>query len=224
MKKLLSTTTLLMLSLIAYAQQNVTRFLGIPVDGTKTEMIRNLEKKGYQYNPSTDILTEEFNGAKTIIFIGTNNNKVCRIILADKYHTDEQSIKLRFNKLCEQFTNNPKYISLQDYTIPEDEDISYEIIVHKKSYQAGFYQLPTTIDSVDIVQKFTKALGSEYTSEQLANPSKELEDEILKLSTEYLLEDCSKRPVWFMISDLYGEYYITMFYDNEYNRANGEDL
>ena len=33
-----------------------------------------------------------------------------------------------------------------------------------------------------------------------------------------------KKPVWFMISENYGQYYITMFYDNEYNRANGEDL
>lgn len=32
------------------------------------------------------------------------------------------------------------------------------------------------------------------------------------------------KPVWFMISEHYGKYYITMFYDNEYNRANGEDL
>ena len=33
-----------------------------------------------------------------------------------------------------------------------------------------------------------------------------------------------KKPVWFMISKYLNMYYITMFYDNEYNRANGEDL
>ncbi len=32
------------------------------------------------------------------------------------------------------------------------------------------------------------------------------------------------KPVWFRICKFYGEYYITMFYDNEYNHANGEDL
>ena len=32
------------------------------------------------------------------------------------------------------------------------------------------------------------------------------------------------KPVWFRICESYGEYYITMFYDNEYNHANGEDL
>ncbi len=41
----------------------------------------------------------------------------------------------------------------------------------------------------------------------------------------YALEKIEKKPVWFMISEEeYGKYYITMYYDNEYNRANGEDL
>lgn len=39
-----------------------------------------------------------------------------------------------------------------------------------------------------------------------------------------MIELYTNKTVWFMISDLYGKYYITMFYDNEYNRANGEDL
>lgn len=40
----------------------------------------------------------------------------------------------------------------------------------------------------------------------------------------YALSKVVKKPVWFMISESYGEYYITMYYDNEYNKANGEDL
>jgi len=30
--------------------------------------------------------------------------------------------------------------------------------------------------------------------------------------------------VWFKIFEMLGEYYIIIYYDNEYNRANGEDL
>ncbi len=33
-----------------------------------------------------------------------------------------------------------------------------------------------------------------------------------------------KKSVWFMISELYGKYFITMFYDNEWNHSDGEDL
>lgn len=30
------------------------------------------------------------------------------------------------------------------------------------------------------------------------------------------------KPVWFIINENYGKYYITMYYDNEHNKANGE--
>ena len=70
-------------------------------------------------------------------------------------------------------------------------------------------------------------LLSKYTEEQLEHPTAEIETEIAAVRLRRKLEDfysCSKRPVWFMISDFYGKYYIIMYYDNEYNRANGEDL
>ena len=38
------------------------------------------------------------------------------------------------------------------------------------------------------------------------------------------METMFMKPVWFRICESYGEYYITMFYDNENNHANGEDL
>lgn len=144
-------------------------------------------------------------------------------MVADANNVDERAIQIRFNRLCEQFANNPKYISLQDYTIPEDENISYEITVHKKRYEAVFYQQSAAIDTIAIGEKLQSILLSKYTEEQLANPTEEVQSEIIKLSMEYV-ENYLKRPVWFMISDYYGKYYISMFYDNEYNRANGEDL
>ena len=131
MKKLLSTTMLLMLSIMAYAQHDVTRFLGIPVDGSKDEMVRKLKEKGFRNDLTTEALVGEFNGANVNVFVATNNNKVCRIMVADANTVDERSIQIRFNRLCEQFANNPKYITFQVYTIPEDEDIAYETVVHK---------------------------------------------------------------------------------------------
>ncbi len=209
-----------MLSIIAYAQQDVTQFLGIPIDGSKTGMVRKLKEKGYQNDPTTDVLVGEFNGTDVHIHVVTNNNKVCRIMVSDANTTNERSIQIRFNRLCEQFANNPKYVSLQDYKIPEDEDIAYEITVHKKRYEAVFYQKAAT-DTTVIKEKILPELLTKYKAEQLANPTDEIAPEIIKLSMEYIY---SKRPVWFMISDYNGEYYISMFYDNEYNRAHGEDL
>ena len=182
---------LLAFAIAVYAQQEktVTQFLGIPVDGSKTEMIRKLQAKGFQHTEAAEFrgadLEGEFNGQDVYIAVVTNNNKVYRIAVRDKNQIDETNIKIRFNKLCSQFANNPKYISLQDYTIPESEDIGYEMSIHKKRYEAAYYQRPLT-------------------------------------------SDYEKRSVWFMIRAgegiLHGTYNIFLYYDNEYNQANGEDL
>ena len=218
MKNLFLMTMSLLFSMAAHAQQDVTRFLGIPVDGSKSEMIHRLKEKGFQYNQSTGALRGEFNGLEVDIYVVTTKNKVSRIMVADVNTVDETNIRIRFNNLCEQFADNPKYTSLADNCmIPEDEDISYEMTVHKKRYEAIFYQ---KTDTIAVAKMLMSALSPKYTTEQLANPTEELQSEMVKLSIEYLM----KRPVWFMISDFQGKYYITMYYDNEYNRANGEDL
>lgn len=144
-------------------------------------------------------------------------------MVSDANNVDERAIQIRFNRLCEQFTNNSKYMSLEEgQTIPDGEDISYEITVHKKRYEAVFYQKP---DKSIATEKMKAELLAKYTKEQLENlTEKDLQSELLKLTTEYLQEVYLKKSVWFKISDYHGEFYITMYYDNECNRANGEDL
>lgn len=210
---------LLISSLFIYAQQDVTKFLGIPVDGSKSEMIQKLKAKGYTSSPlDKDVLVGEFNGADVNIHVVTNNNKVYRIMICDVNNIDERAIQIRFNRLCEQFVNNSKYSSLplEEYMIPDDEDISYEITVHKKRYEAVFYQKTDET----FMAKQIEAAFPQYTKEQLANPSEELRAEIVNFVTQYI----SKKTVWFMINERLGKYCITMYYDNEYNNANGEDL
>lgn len=210
---------LLISSLFIYAQQDVTKFLGIPVDGSKSEMIQKLKAKGYTSSPlDKDVLVGEFNGADVNIHVVTNNNMVYRIMICDVNNIDERAIQIRFNRLCEQFVNNSKYSSLplEEYMIPDDEDISYEITVHKKRYEAVFYQKTDET----FMAKQIEAAFPQYTKEQLANPSEELRAEIVNFVTQYI----SKKAVWFMINERLGKYCITMYYDNEYNNANGEDL
>ena len=213
----------LLFSISVYAQKDVTQFLGIPVDGSKWEMIQKLKEKGFRSTTvDKEILEGEFNGGQVYVNIGTNNNKVYRIMLSDVAKSGETDIRLRFNKLCRQFANNPKYFSLRDdQIIPEDEDISYEISAHEKRYEADFYQKP---DSAVTKKRIETILLSKYTEEQLENPTEEIQSEINHFIWEYSLEVLYKKSVWFMISEIRGKYYISMFYDNEYNRANGEDL
>ncbi|ROT11265.1 hypothetical protein [Muribaculum intestinale] len=210
----------------AYAQKDVTQFLGIPIDGSKSAMIQKLKAKGFKANSyREDVLEGEFNGMDVNVHIGTNGDKVCRIMVCDANPVDERSIKIRFNNLCRQFKKNPKYMSMDDYIIPDDEDISYAITVNNKRYEAIFYQRPVELSDTTLIQeKIIPILTEKYTPEQLANPTGEMKSEMMKKALEYMIELYTNKPVWFMISDLYGKYYITMFYDNEYNRANGEDL
>lgn len=225
---LLSTVMSFLISIIVYAQQEVTTFLGIPVDGSKSEMMQKLKDKGFKPFPDEpDILTGEFNGGDVLLAVGTNNNKVWRIGVVDTYHTSATDIRIRFNKLCRQFQNNKKYMAMSysGYEIPEEEDIAYEITVNDKRYEAAYYQLPTMLnDSVALRKAIQPILLRKFTEEQLANPTEEIENEIERTLSEYLVDNYTHRIVWFMISSSYGEYYITMFYDNKYNQANGEDL
>ena len=65
MKNLLLSVALMIVSISSYAQEkDVTKFLGIPIDGTKSEMIAKLKGKGFtQVNYDQNIILEgEFNG------------------------------------------------------------------------------------------------------------------------------------------------------------------
>lgn len=147
-------------------------------------------------------------------------------MVADNNTVDEAQIKIRFNNLVSQFENNKRYIPHDKFTLSDEEDISYEMTVHNKSYEALFYQVPNMekADTLALQKKVLSELLSKYTEAELKNPSEEITKEIqntaIKIGTELML----MKPVWFKIVRVNGEYYICMFYDNEYNRSHGEDL
>ncbi len=224
MKKFLSVVLMLTLSVAMYAQKDVTKFLGIPVDGTKSAMIQKLKAKGFTYNSVTDMLEGEFNGSQVQISVVTNRNKVYRIFIADKYTCDESDIKIRFNNLCHQFENNAKYIGDENQTISDDEDISYEMLVNKKRYQAVYFQ---KLDDKMIDKYINAQLLTKYTAEQLADTSQVMQDKVssdkLAYGWDYIKNNKSK-TVWFMINSELGSYRILMYYDNDYNKSDGDEL
>lgn len=229
MKQILTLGIALMLSVATFAQKNVTQFLGIPIDGTKSAMIQKLKAKGFTYNASDDVLSGQFNGRSVNLHVVTNNNKVYRIMVADAVGTSEGEIKIRFNTLCSQFSKNDKYVPQNvfgEYELSDDEDISYEMSVHDKRYQAAYYQI-AEVDK-DTTGFTLWALGkfkAKYTEEQAQNLSEEdVQRFMIELLMDYVNEKISHKSVWFMISEHFGRYYINIFYDNEKNQANGEDL
>lgn len=202
---------------------SVTTFMGIPVDGSKQEMISRLKSKGFKESTEGNGgLSGEFNGRNVNLNIVTYHDKVYRIVVSDDEASDERSIQIRFNNLCSQFEKNERYISPEDYRIPDDEDIAIQSFLYKKRYQAVFYQIP---DSEEFVKNYLLVnMIQKYSLEELGRLHKERKEEIADELRKALLDACYKMPVWFMISGDKDEYRIVMYYDNEYNRANGEDL
>jgi hypothetical protein len=118
--------------------------------------------------------------------------------------------------------NNNRYSTQSDsiiskFNIPEDEDISYEMKVNKKRYEAVFYQKAVKYDSLTMEKDLL--LAKEERTDQEYEKVNDLIFEIMKVSIDAL-----NKQVWFMIKEDSGEYRIVIFYENVYNKANGNVL
>ena len=236
MKKLIfSLLVFLTLSINAQDFESV-KFMGIPVNGTKENMISQLEQKGFKYDAKSDYLDGKFNGEDAIIYVGTNKDVVDRIMVTYINPISETDIKIKFNRLVRQFENNEKYFSLlEDQSIDDDVDISYDISIKKKRFQASYHQCYTKaeIDALktlinDNYETFMDnfAKSSELKESGLSFDGTR-EENINAIAALMGMAYMMKNDVWFMISEsktMYNHYMITMFYDNLSNRPNGEDL
>ena len=145
---------------------------------------------------------------------------------------NETDIRIHFNRLCQQFNNNKHYFAIKNQEIPDDADISHDIIVNEKRYEASFYQDVdiSAVDTTACMLQVKEIMSNSYSQEELKNPTEEMFSKIYEmykvLYFARLLEVAEKKCVWFMITYYKGidQYGITMYYDNGYNQANGEDL
>lgn len=217
-----------LMSVTMLAQGDVTTFLGIPVDGTESEMRQKLISKGFV--PKTvgrdEFLAGEFNGTQVLVSIITNHNRVWRIALLDEYGQDEANIKIRFNRLVNQFENNERYMAAGNYTLSDDEKISYEMLVNNKIYQAVFYQDLDVekMDSSAVQEKIRNGLLGKFTEEELQQPSEEVKEVLRNILLDMIQNKLSTKPVSFRIVKDVVRYKILMCYDNVLNQAHGEDL
>ncbi len=179
MKRFITSIICSLCILNAYCQKDITTFLGIPVDGYKNEMKQKLIEKGFEYCKDTDgeHFEGEFNGTDVILFLNTNNNKIWRIMLCDAQLSNEADIKIRFNNLCSQFENNGKYMFVEKgrYTIPDNEDISYEMSVNNKRFDAYYFQNidEKKVDTIAVHEQIKHKILEKYTQEELDNPTEE---------------------------------------------------
>ena len=234
MKRLLSFVIgmFVMYTLVFGQSEGTLKFLGIPVDGSKSEMVAALKDKGFRYDSNSGFLVGDFNGRESHIWVVENHGKVYRVVVFDANTSDEGQIRIRFNNLIHQFENsNGKYYYInQNDKIPEDEDISYEISVNNKQYSAEFIYNPLygndelrnrlVNEAVEEIKLSSEKKGITY--EEFYS-DKDLYNQLVSSVTDKIIQ-MSKGSVWFKIFEHYGKYYIGLYYDNLLNAPNGEDL
>lgn len=143
MKKFFVTFILSLFAITLFAQKDVTKFLGFPVDGPYNEMRQHLLNKGFRsdYDDGQEQFKGMFNGVKVEITVMTCGQNVCRVIVEDDDDMGEYGIKKRFNTLVGQFENNGNYTpAQQNQRLPEGERVWNEMMYNGKVYKAVFYQ------------------------------------------------------------------------------------
>ena len=234
MKKIALLFALLLFSFPALGQannDNTLTFLGIPVDGSKSAMISALRAKGFTYNRTRDVLTGEFNGQNSMVIIHENHGKVDRVYVVNQSGTRSPSqARIQYNTLLHQLNDSEKYISFDENNpIPEDEDISYEMSVNGKAYNATFYLSPL-YNNDEMIEVLASEIGKEIFQDYEDGKIEELTEEIFQeLSLQRLMMKMYEMTrdggaVWFSLEKLNGEYHVAIFYDNLKNRPHGEDL
>lgn len=235
MRQLFLIIGITLISVLLKAENYPTKFLGIPIDGTKQEMINRLEEKGFIYNEEQDWLSGEFNGKEVIIYISTKNRKVYGISVRYRYFYTAEEIKSIYNDLLQQFQKNPKYIpvNLHQSAIPTEEDIAREMSQNNKEYIAGFLQRTNEADSTVTLNDSFKECTNKYIDKLISlMPSDTLynETEYTKI-VENIGEMCwyeelkamyINNIVGFQIDKAYGENYILLLiYTNGHNKNIG---
>ena len=241
MKRLLSFIIgiFIMCSTVFGQSESTLKFLGIPVDGSKSEMVEILKSKGFEYDSESDFLIGDFNGRESHIGIVENHGKVYRVVVFDANTYDAGETRIRFNNLIHQFENNDKYFYIfPNDIIPEDEDIHYEILVNKKQYIAEFRYNPLygndelrdrlINEAVEESKLFLEEKKDEKTIDGITYgefySDKDNYDQLISAQVSLKVIQMSNSSVWFKIFEHYGKYYIGLYYDNLLNAPNGEDL
>lgn len=204
-------------------------FLGIPVDGKRSEMIEKLKDKGFTYDEKTMTLRGKFNGHDSWVVVSDNEEgKVDRIYISQINTMSQGDARIQYNNLVHLYLENGKYYGSEETIIPETEDIRYGISFKNKIYSSvfffdPFYNSPETKETLlkecygRVESMVYKGLVLDYS-----------EDNIWKLITsEYVNEEhkAAWGVVWFRIfEDSFGQYRLGIYYDNMNNRPNGKEL
>lgn len=226
MKRVVVFLVLFVTSVVMFGQRGVTKFMGIPVDGTKSEMLEKLKAKGFvSFTKVKDILQGELDGRKVNVYLETYHDKVWQVVVADVYTLDGEGIKERFNGLCEQFSKDLDYfgrISTEDgNVIPDSVDV--ETMMSQDMCRAIYVYRYYDDVGEDKSKELNDYFLTKYTQNEIDNPTKEIEDDMEIMKNDYYTQFVSRYEVFIdIVQKSKGNYFILMRYVNKCNNEMGK--
>lgn len=196
------------------------KFMGIPVDGRKSEMIASLKEKGFEQDSYEEFLTGVFNGENVKVFISSNHDVVDRVKVAYPDCSDAGAARVKFNNLMSRFDHNAKYVSLgHRVEISTDENIALNTWGDSKYYDVIYFYLTPETNQDQWKKDFNEAYKKRYTKPIKSLCYDEMEEVLFCLPMK--IRSTISGVVWFSMERAY---YINIYYDNLQNRPRGEDL
>ena len=239
MKRLITIISFLILSFVAFGQNEVDgtiKFMGIPVDGSKEEMISKLKEKGFSYNSVFDEISGEFNGRNVTLYIRTHHGLVDRICVVFPSAEKRQIIR-EYNNLLSQFQANEKYMELlPNSKIPTTENISYEMSINNKTYSSSFSYISPDLFTKEAAAKMRQKMSAigKMQPDELQQVTQAMADSLENngspMDVKQALSSVQKMlsiltgHVWFTIHEDGSRFQLVLYYDNLKNQAHGEDL
>lgn len=152
----------------APVNKGAIKFLGIPIDGSESQFSERLLDKGFTFNRVLECYKGQFNGQPVEVYLHTNHGIMDRVYVAFPSKT-EGSIKVEYNNLLDQFEKSGKYLSSgTNKAITDKEDVSYEISVNSKRYQASFSYYDPDRDPVSFLDALLDNVSKYFTEDEMA--------------------------------------------------------
>lgn len=139
MKRLLI-MLLMFLTLTSYAQ-DVIDFMGIPIDGSVSEMMAKLKEKGFRKTDKSGTLEGLIDDTPVQLDIHVSKDKIYEICIRFDVEDDKAQIVQCVNNLVGKFKDNPKYKEVQSDMITEDDLAESKLKKEYLGYYAYFMQI-----------------------------------------------------------------------------------
>lgn len=200
--------------------ENILSFSGVPINGTKAQIIKSLSTKGFEYSDLYDHLTGMFNGEEVTLKISTNHGVVDRIIVNYPYCSEGNDTRIKYNMLLSRFNRNDKYICINPRKeVPAEERINRMLSDNSKYYDAVYFYLKQGSDPEQWANEYKKEYQKMYNKPLAGLSYEEMEEALFCLSNK--ISEAVSGVVWFtMVS----QHQININYINFKNRPRGEDL